>query len=106
MFFLMQCHHHPGRDADRDRLRPLHRDWVAGGGGVASVLIGSAMWADDGTAIGHWGVIEATTAEAARAFAEGDPFYTGGVVATVSMTRLADGFQAHRISDRMTKEGA
>ena len=32
MFFLMICHHHPGVDAQRDALRPQHRDWVATGG--------------------------------------------------------------------------
>ncbi|MCB1394674.1 MAG: hypothetical protein H6898_09495 [Rhodobacter sp.] len=103
MFFLMECRHHPGRDADRDRLRPSHRDWVkSGGAGLASVLIGSALWADDGTALGHWGILEAATPEAARAFAEGDPFAIGGVVADIALTRLADTFMADRIAPRMT----
>lgn len=103
MFFLMECRHHPGRDADRDRLRPIHRDWVKSGGeGLASVLIGSALWSDDGTALGHWGLLETTTPAAARAFAEGDPFATGGVVADIALTRLADTFMADRIAPRMT----
>ncbi len=103
MFFLMENLHHPGKQAERDRLRPTHRDWVtSGGNGLCSVLIGSALWDDAGAAIGHWGVLEADTAEAARAFAEGDPFHAEGVVRTLKLTRLADGFQADRIATRMS----
>lgn len=95
--------HHPAQDAARDRLRPAHRDWVkSGGNGLASVLIGSAMWSEDGQAIGHWGVLEAASEAEARAFAEGDPFVTGGVVADIAITRLTDTFQAARIADRMS----
>lgn len=99
----MENIHHPGKQDERDRLRPTHRDWVGSGGqGLCSVLIGSALWDADGNAIGHWGVLEADSEENARAFAEGDPFYTEGVVETLNLTRLADGFQAHRISERMS----
>lgn len=103
MFFLMECLHNDGVADARDRLRPVHRDWVkSGGDGLASVLIGSALWADDGTAIGHWGILEAETPEAARAFAQGDPFAREGVVREVKVTRLADTFMADRVSPRMT----
>lgn len=104
MFFLMECHHHSGKDAERDRLRPKHRDWVrTGGDGLASVLLGSALWDSAGTAIGHWGILEADSEANARAFADGDPFAAEGVVAEISITRLADSFQAERIADRMTQ---
>ncbi|HPD91253.1 MAG: hypothetical protein H6900_13880 [Rhodobacter sp.] len=103
MFFLMRCDHHPGMDGARDRLRPAHRDWNrSGGAGRVSVIHGSALWDDAGVAIGHWGLIEAATPEAARAYLDGDPFVTGGVVATIALTRLADSFAADRISPRMT----
>jgi uncharacterized protein YciI len=103
MFFLMENIHHAGQDDARDRLRPTHRDWVTSGGeGLCSVLIGSATWDMEGNAVGHWGVLEAENEEKARAFAEGDPFYTEGVVADLRLIRLADGFQAHRIADRMS----
>lgn len=105
MFFLMECRHRDARDADRDTHRPAHRDWVrSGGDGRASVLIGSALWDDAGRAIGHWGVLEVATEADARAFAEGDPFAAGGIVAETRLTRLADTFQANRIPDRMTKD--
>jgi uncharacterized protein YciI len=103
MFFLMECRHHPDRDAARDQLRNAPREWVkGGGGGVASVLVGSALWTTDGQAIGHFGILEAENEERARSFAEGDPFATGGVVAEIRLTRLADTFQAERIGARMT----
>jgi uncharacterized protein YciI len=104
MFFLMECRHHPDASAQREALRPTHRDWVrTGGGGLASVLIGSALWDDTGAGIGHWGILEAETEAKARAFAEGDPFAKGGVVANLTLTRLADTFMADRINPRMTQ---
>lgn len=103
MFFLMICHHHPGVDTLRDDLRPAHRDWVAtGGGGLARVLTGSALWNDTGAGIGNFGILQADSEQAARAFAEGDPFAKGGVVRDITLTRLADTFQAARI-DPLTR---
>lgn len=103
MFFLMICHHHPGVDTLRDELRPRHRDWVAtGGNGLARVLTGSALWDDAGQGIGNFGLLQADTEAQTRAFAEGDPFATGGVVRDITLTRLADSFQAARI-DPLTR---
>ena len=102
-FFIMKCTHHAGQDAKRDDVRPTHRAWVGSGGqGLASVLIGSAFLTDEGIPAGHWGILEAADTAAARAFAEGDPFYKSGVVAAIEITPLPDTFQAHRITDRMS----
>ncbi len=102
-FFLMRCVHHPGMDEKRNEARPTHREWVGkGGGGLASVLIGSAMLDEDGTAKGHFGILEAANVSDARAFAEGDPFNESGVVADIVLTPLPDTFQAHRITERMS----
>lgn len=98
MYFLMTCHHHSDQEAARDRLRPEHRAWVAtGGGGLAVVLVGSALWNDAGQGIGNFGILQAADEGKARAFAEGDPFNRGGVVAWIELIRLADSFQADRI---------
>lgn len=104
MFFLMICEHKPGVSEQRDALRPAHRAHVASGGnGLARVLVGSALTQDDGaSSLGNFGILEAETEADARAFAETDPFALGGLVETISLKRLADGFQAHRI-DPMTK---
>lgn len=101
MFFLMICPHHAGPEiaALRDSLRPQHRDWVAtGGNGLARVLTGAALWNGEGQGIGNFGILEAQDESAARAFGEGDPFAKGGVVKRVELTRLADTFQAGRIT--------
>jgi len=98
MFFLMVCHHHPGQDEARDRLRPDHRAWVASGGdGRAQVLVGSALWDEAVAGIGNFGLLAAASEADAMAFATGDPFNRGGVVARIELTRLADTFQADRI---------
>jgi uncharacterized protein YciI len=101
MFFLMICPHKTGAEINdlRDRLRPQHRDWVASGGnGLARVLTGSALWNPNAEGIGNFGILEAQDEETALAFAEGDPFFKGGVVKSVELTRLADTFQASRIA--------
>lgn len=104
MYFLMINTHNEGVSALRDELRPAHRAHVAnGGGGLARVLIGSALRehdSEEGT--GNFGILEADSLEKARAFAEGDPFNTGGVVKVIEIIRLPDTFQAHRI-DPMTR---
>jgi uncharacterized protein YciI len=101
MFFLMECRHHAEKDSERDRLRAAHRDWVRSGGGIASVLIGSAIWTEHGRPTGHFGIIEAESHRDAKAFADGDPYSVNGIVAETRLTRLADTFQERRI-DRMT----
>ena len=109
MYFLMVCRHHDGVDEKRSSVRDEHRKWVVSGGeGSASVLIGSATLGEDGRANGNFGVLEAKDAASARAFAEGDPYNRRalahpGRVAAIEITPLPDTFQAHRISEPMTK---
>lgn len=98
MFFLMVCHHHPDQDEARNRLRSEHRTWVGSGGdGLVQVLVGSALLDDTGAGIGNFGLLSAASHADALAFAQGDPFNRGGVVAQIELTRLADRFQADRI---------
>lgn len=104
MYWLMTCRHKP-RVADlREQHREAHRQHVStGGGGIAKVLTGSALTDDDGeTPIGNFGVLEAPTRAAARAFAESDPYAKAGIVESIEIVALASRFQAHRI-DPMTK---
>lgn len=103
MFFLMKCLNRPGQNAAREAHRDAHRAWVrSGGDGLAVVLIGSALQDENGDGIGNFGVLEVPDAESARAFAEGDPFHRAGIVETIELTRLPDGFQAHRIAEPLT----
>jgi uncharacterized protein YciI len=104
MYWLMTCRHRPDAAALREQHRDAHRQHVAtGGGGLAKVLIGSALTDDDGEApIGNFGVLEAASREAAQAFAENDPYALAGLVDSIEITALARRFQAHRI-DPMTR---
>ncbi|MFV0492961.1 MAG: YciI family protein [Pseudorhodobacter sp.] len=102
-YFLMRCRHHPDMADRRDRIRPDHREWVAsGGGGLVSVLIGSALLDDRGKAIGNFGILEAHSADDARTFADGDPFAKAGIVQEIDIAPLPGGFQAARITDPMS----
>ncbi len=104
MYWLMICRHKPGMAELREQHRDAHRRHVAtGGGGLARVLIGSALTEDDATTpLGNFGILEAPTREAAQAFADNDPFTLAGLVDTIEVTALASRFQAHRI-DPMTQ---
>ena len=99
MFWLMTCSHKPGMAAERERTRPAHRAHVAsGGGGLVRVLIGSPLTADDGeSAIGNFGIIEASNREAVLAFATQDPYAQAGIVDEITITALASRFPADRI---------
>jgi uncharacterized protein YciI len=103
-YWLMTCRHRADAQDTREKHRDAHRQHVAtGGGGVARVLIGSALTADDGeTPIGNFGVLEAPTREAALRFAETDPYALAGIVDSIEIVALASRFQAHRI-DPMTR---
>lgn len=104
MYWLMVCRHRPNAADLREQHREAHRQHVAtGGGGLAKVLIGSALTEDDGeTPTGNFGILEAPSREAARAFAENDPYARAGLVESIEITALASRFQAHRI-DPMTR---
>jgi uncharacterized protein YciI len=104
MYWLMICRHRPNVGGLREQHRDAHRQHVStGGNGLAKVLIGSALTDDDGeTPIGHFGVLEAPSREAAVAFARQDPYAIAGVVESMEMTALANRFQADRI-DPMTR---
>lgn len=103
MYFLMQCIHHSDMDKLRDDHRTKHREWVKSGGmGLAVVLIGSATINDEAISTGNFGILQTKSLADAMAFAEGDPFNNAGIVSDISMTRLTDGFQAHRIPEPMS----
>jgi uncharacterized protein len=95
----MTCRHRRDAAVLREQHRDAHRQHVAtGGGGLAKVLIGSALTDDDGeTPIGNFGVLEAPSREAAQAFAENDPYALAGLIDSIEVTALATRFQAHRI---------
>ena len=99
MHFLMICRHREGVDALRDATRPAHRDHVAAGGnGLVRVLIGSGLAAESGERNGNFGILDAGSREDALAFAEADPFKLAGVIESIEIIAMAEGFPAHRIA--------
>ncbi len=99
MYWLMICRHRPDVESLRAEHRDAHRTHVAtGGGGLAKVLIGSALTEDDGeTPIGNFGVLEAPTREAAWPSPRG-PLRSARESSSASRSSaLASRFQAHRI---------
>lgn len=99
MHFLMHCRHHEGVDALRDATRPAHREHVASGGnGLVRVLIGSGLANEDGDRSGNFGILEAESRADAVAFAQTDPFNLTGIVESIEITAIAEGFPAHRIT--------
>ena len=66
------------------------------------MLIGSALLSEDGTPIGIFGVLEASSLDKARAFAEEDPYSQAGLATSIEITALPTTFQALRI-DPMTQ---
>ena len=103
-YWLMICRHRPDVAALREQTREAHRAHVAsGGGGLARVLTGSALTQDDAqTPLGHFGVLEAASREAAQAFAEADPYARAGIVESIEIVALASRFQADRIAPLTT----
>jgi uncharacterized protein YciI len=99
MHFLMHCRHRDGVDALRDATRPAHREHVASGGnGLVRVLIGSALATEDRARRGNFGILEAASREDVLTFAQQDPFNLVGIVESIEITAIADGFPAHRIA--------
>ena len=96
MYWLMICRHRDDPAGLREATRDAHRAHVAsGGGGLAHVLVGSALATDVGDEpIGNFGIIEAPTREAAMAFAEQDPYNRAGLVDAIEVIALATRFEA------------
>lgn len=100
----MQCTHHQNMNDKRDQHRAAHRKWVkSAGNGKASVLIGSATVDAAGSSTGNFGILKANTQADAQAFADNDPFTKNGIVKSITITPLPENFQAHRITDPMSK---
>src|SRR5436305_3908212 len=104
MYWLMTCRHRADAADLREQHRDAHRLHVStGGDGLAKVLIGSPLTEDDGeTPVGHFGVLEASSRDAAAAFARQDPYALAGIVESIELTARASRFQANRI-DPMTR---
>ncbi len=76
--------------ADREKLRPLHRNYVQSQSHI--LVLGAAMENDDATAsTGTLFVLSVNSRADAQAFLDGDPFTQAGYFTDVKITRLRRG---------------
>ena len=87
-YFCVHAFDHPGRLADRTRLRETHRARLRQHDHPVKVLIGGPLADDDGTMIGSMLVIEARDRAAAVAYLAGDPYMRNGLYQRVEVTRF------------------
>ena len=81
--FTLLCHDRDDGLALRMETRPVHLDYIAGAGD--QVLLAGALLNEAGEPGGSLIVIEAENADAARAFADNDPYARAGVFKKVDI---------------------
>ena len=81
--FTLLCHDKDDALAVRMETRPVHLDYIAGAG--EQVLLAGALLNEAGDPAGSLIIIEAENADAARAFADNDPYAKAGVFKQVDI---------------------
>ncbi len=85
MLFAILCDDRPGARDLRVATRPDHIAYLQSLG--PALRFAGPFLEDDETSVGSMLVVEANTADAARAIAEADPYAKAGLFATVSVRR-------------------
>ena len=88
VFYCVQAFDHPGRLADRQRLREAHRARLRAHDHPVAVRIGGPLLDEEGEMIGSMLVVEAETRGAVEAFLAGDPYVAAGLYAEMRITRF------------------
>jgi uncharacterized protein YciI len=89
MLWAINCVDKPNSEAARAKVRDAHRDYLKGSKKV--LLLSGATLSDEGEAIGVLYVIKAASRAEAQAWADSEPFTSGGVFASVKVTRMRKG---------------
>ena len=89
--FTLLCHDKDDGLATRMETRPVHLDYIASAG--EQVLLAGALLNEAGEPAGSLLIIEAEDANAAKAFADNDPYAKAGVFNKVDIApyRIAAG---------------
>ena len=90
MLFAIYCVDKPNAADLRAELRPPHQDYLKTQTGII-VLAGATQKDDGATATGSMFIVNVDGRAQAEAFAEGDPFNSGGLFETVAVTRMRKG---------------
>lgn len=83
MPFVILALDKPGSESLRATLRPDHLDYLIARQDL--MLAGGAVLDADGKAVGGLIIVDTEDAQAAQGFADGDPFNTGGLTASVQV---------------------
>lgn len=89
MLFAINCVDIPNSDAARQKVRAAHSEYLKGSKKV--LLFSGATMNDAGEAIGVLYVVKAANRAEAQAWVDNEPFTTGGVFASVNVTRVRKG---------------
>lgn len=85
MLFIIQCVDKPNSLDLRLEIRPKHIEYIHDN--EEKVFVAGPMLAEDGVAMtGTTIIYEAPDRTAAQAFADGDPYYKGGLFASRTIT--------------------
>jgi uncharacterized protein YciI len=85
-YFCIHAFDHPGRAADRQRLREAHRARLRKHDYPVVVRIGGPLLSDTGEMFGTMLVIEADAIAGVEDYLAGDPYVVEGLFCTVSIT--------------------
>lgn len=85
MLYVLNCQDRADVPGLRLSVRPTHLTYIEGLGRQI-VVAGPVLAADGTTPVGSLLIVEAETAEAARAIAEQDPYNLAGLFAAVTVT--------------------
>ncbi|WP_338720894.1 YciI family protein [Devosia sp. XK-2] len=87
-YFCVHAFDHPGRLADRQRLRDAHRARLRLHDHPVVVRIGGPLTDDNGAMIGSLLVIEAANRGDVAQFLAGDPYAEAGLYRELTVTRF------------------
>lgn len=89
MLFAINCVDIPDSAAARQKVRAAHSEYLKGSRKI--LLLSGATMNDAGEAIGVLYVVKAASRAEAQAWVDNEPFTTGGVFASVTVTRMRKG---------------
>ncbi len=89
MLWQINCVDIPNSDAARTKVRAAHGEYLKNSKKV--LLLSGATLSDEGSPIGVLYVIKAGSRAEAQAWADNEPFTSGGVFSSVKLTRMRKG---------------
>lgn len=86
MLYAVHCIDAKGVDSIRNQYLTTHKDYLVGQAHI--LVVGGALLAEDGDAVGSLYIVNVENRGAAEAFSKGDPFTQAGVFGTITITSM------------------